>query len=238
MAINRIQSITGSATGTSSLNVLFASAVTAGNLIVAHAAKWALNVVNSNIVSAVDGVNNGNYTAACLSTMASDTNAQAALFYKLNISSGAGASTYRVSLNSGGGLGDKAFCAIEYSGGPFVAGSTGSSNGTSSSPRGPALTASSTPALFVMNATENSTGVFSDTVSIGTWVTTLNPDNTTGQILYMAESTQATLTEQLTASLSLSTRWVANSMVFTGLGGGAAAAPIYLRQRLMMGMGL
>jgi hypothetical protein len=227
MAIDRSQFITASATGTSSLNAVFSSAITVGNLIVVHASKWANNVANSNIASILDNQHTATYTNGCLSTMTSDTQAQCALFYKLSVSSGGAASTYRVSLNSSGGVGDKAFCAVEYSGGPFTVGSTGSSNGTSTSPRGPSLTASSTPALFVMSATENSSAVFRDTVTAGTWVTTLNPNNATGQILFVSESTGSSLTQQLTAGFSnVSTRWVAVSMVFKGLGsgGGGAAA--------------
>ena|ERR1041384_7445762 len=238
MAINRSQFITASATGTSSLNAVFSSAVTVGNLIVVHASKWASNVANSNIASALDNVNNGNYTVGCLSTMVSDTQAQCALFYKLNISSGGAASTFRVSLNSSGGAGDKALCAVEYSGGPFAAGSTGSSNGTSTTPRGPSLTASSSPALFVMSATVNSTAIFRDTVTAGTWITTVNPDNTTGQLLFTAESTGSSLTQQLTAGLSnISTRWLAVSMVFTGAGAGGGGSALFLPPTFtLMGM--
>lgn len=224
MPIDLSQFVTGIATAVSSANVLFSSAVTAGNLIVAHGASFNTGITIANIV---DNKNTGNYTQGSLSTMVSDTAAHLMLAYKLNISSGAGASTYRVSINLSGAGGNVSLGAFEYSGGPFTAGSTASSNGTSSSPRTIAVTASSTPVLIVTSAIVNSTAQFNPSINTGTWRITVDTANV-AQIMAIADSTNSSLTQQPTFGLNTSTRWLANALVFTGQGvaaGGATLQP-------------
>ena len=223
MAIDRDQFITGNVNAASSFNVLLSSAVSSGGLIVAHGAVWTNNLLNTHPGTVTDNVNAGAYSTGCESTMASDTQVISFIHYKLNISSGAGANTYRVSFNSSAASANRSGCVIVYTGGPFVAGSTGSSNGTSSSPRPPLLTQSSNPALFVTNAVHNSTTTFNSAISIGTFVTTVDPTNA-NQILCVAESTNSQSGQQPTFGMNTSTRWGCNMMIFTGLGGGGAAA--------------
>lgn len=225
MAIDQAQFITGSVQAASSMNVVLTGAVTAGNSIVVAFSGWG-NVANHVFGSIVDNVNANAYTVGCLSTLATDTNAQCVTAYKLNISSGAGGSTYRVSANSAGGVADMSVTVSEFSGGPFTVGSTGSSNNAGSSlARGPALTASSTPVLFFANATHTDTNAFKSTINTGVMIALLNPANNTGQILISGYSTNSSLTQQPTFSLSSGTSpWVANDMVFMGLGAGGVTA--------------
>lgn len=228
MAIDRSQFATATAAGVSSLNVLFSSAVAAGSLIVAHVSHFAVSAaVFSNVV---DNVNNGNYTQACYSTLsnASDTQGHAILAYKANLSSGVAAgSTYRVSANFTTANGNISMCAVQYTGGPWTAGSTKSANGTSTGPAPGAFAGSSTPLLFVVNATHNSTAVFNSTINTGSWVATVDPTNA-NQLLVVGESTNSSLTQNPTFSMTASTRWLANSVVFMGLGSGGAVTQTFV----------
>lgn len=238
MAIDLDQFVTGSVTSATSINVVFSSAVSSGSLIAVWHSQWG-SVANHHFASALDNVNAGNYSVGRLSTFAGDTSLQVVIAYKLNISSGAGASTYRVSVNSSGANGDRSLIAGVFTGGPFTAGSSGSSQGQSSTPRGPSLTASSTPPLFLAAASHVSSNAFNNTISPGVFVEQLNPNNATGQILIAGYSTGATLSQQLTFGLSSgASSWVANDIVFMGLGaGGGAATPIYWKGRTLMGVG-
>jgi hypothetical protein len=229
MAIDQSQFITGSAQATSSINVVFSSAVTAGNLIVACWSGWG-NVANHTFSSVSDKTNAGLYTNACVSTLATSTDTQCGIAYKLNISSGGAGSTFRVSLNSLGGNADMSLIVSEFSGGPFAVGSTGSSqNAGSSICQGPALTASSTPCLFVFNGTHASSGgAVRSSVNDGVLIAQLNANNATGQILFAGYSTNSSVTQQPAFFISTGTPgWVANTVVFTGLGTGGGAAALF-----------
>lgn len=224
MAIDLSQFITGTVSNVSSVNVLFSSAVSSGSLMVADLAWFHTGAAAALLSAVVDNVNANNYTVGCNSTMVSDTAASAVLAYKINASSGAGASTYRVSFNMTLAA-NLSVAARQYTGGPFTVGSTASSNGTSSSPRVVAVTASSTPVLIVMNAIINSTAQFNPSVNTGTWRTTIDTGNV-NQIFAIADSTNSSLTQQPTFGLTTSTRWLANALVFTGLGAGSGAATL------------
>jgi hypothetical protein len=233
MAITISQFITGFGVSISSLNVLFSSAVTAGNsIIVSHG-----NFRFATFTSITDPVNTAAYTERIHSTMsnASDTSAHLLIHDKLNISSGRAASTYRISVNYGGNSGIS-ICAMEWSGGPLAFGSTLSANGTSTGPASGNLTASSTPSLFIGGAIVNSTAQFRSTVvGTGNWITTVDTGNT-GQIMDVVSSTSlSSLTQNLTHAMTASTRWLASMVVYTGLGAGGATAQTFVDGFPMMG---
>lgn len=224
MAVNLSQFVSGTFNGVSSGNVLFSSAVSVTSLIVAHVG--AFQVGGATFTSVVDNKNANNYTVGCNSTMsnAADTAAHAIIAYKAGISSGAIASTYRVSANFSG-VSNWSMGALEYTGGAWTVGSTASANGTSSSPASGAITASSTPVLVVMSAIYNSVGtLFNSTINTGAWRVTVDPTNA-NQVLAIADSTNSSLTQNPTFGLTTSTRWLTNAMIFMGLGSGGAAAP-------------
>lgn len=236
MAINLVQSMTAFASNATSLSQVFTGVVSSGNLITVVHGMW--HGANTNTFSTItDNVNNAGFTRRIFSTMsnASDTVVHLGVYDKLNISSGAGASTYRINLAMTG-IASITFCGIEWSGGPFTFGSTGSSNGTSTGPRGPIQTASSTPALFVSGAVVLSTAQFRSTVvGVGTWLTTIDTGNT-AQILNVAYSTHSSLTQQLTHAMTASTRWLAGTVLYLGLGSGGAAATRHPWQLCMGGV--
>lgn len=223
MPINLSQFVTATATAVSSLNVLFSSAVSSGSLIVAHVGSFNAGAVS--FTNVLDNVNANNYTIGCLSTMTSDTVVHAIIAYKAGISSGAAASTYRVSANYSAAMNNFSLAAFEYTGGGWTVGSTKSANGTSSSPSPGAATASSTPVLFVMSAVYNSAGtLFNSTINTGVWRVTVDAGNV-NQVLAIADSTNSSLTQSPTFGLTTSTRWLSNAMIFMGLGGVAATRP-------------
>src|SRR5262249_7664879 len=119
MAIARSQFVTATGASVSSLSAVFSSAVSSGNLILVWGSYFNLGTATFSTVT--DNVNNAGFTARMLSTMsnASDTNVHLLLHEKLNISSGAAASTYRISYNLTAS-GNPTFYAVEYSGGPFT----------------------------------------------------------------------------------------------------------------------
>lgn len=224
MAIDLSQFVTAFAVSVSSLNALFSSAVSSGSLIVASIGQFAN--AGSALSNVVDNVNSGNYTLGIFSSMsnAADTQVHVYVAYKLNISSGvAGASTYRVSVNSSAASESMSICAMQYTGGPFTAGSTLTGQGTSSSPAPGATTASSTPAVWVSAAVHNSTMVINSTINTGKWIATVDPTNS-GQVHVVGCSTNSSLTQNPTFSFATSTRWTAVSIIFTGQGAGGAVA--------------
>lgn len=224
MAVNLSQFVSATFNGASSGNVLFSSAVSSLSLIVAHVG--AFQIGGATFTSVVDNKNANNYTVGCNSTMsnAADTAAHAIIAYKAGISSGAIASTYRVSANFSG-VSNWSMAACEYTGGAWTVGSTKSANGTSSSPSPGSATASSTPVLFVMNAIYNSAGtLFNSTINTGAWRVTVDAANA-NQVLAIADSTNSSLTQAPTFGLTTSTRWLSNAMIFMGLGAGSAVRP-------------
>lgn len=233
--VNLSQFVTATALNVSSLNVVFSSAVSSGNLIVAHVGYFNLGSVG--FTSIVDNVNANNYTIGCNSTMsgAGDTGAHAIIGYKAGISSGkATGSTYRVSVNFAAAL-NCSMAALEYSGGPWTVGSTKSANGTSSSPSPGSMTASSTPVLFVMNAIYNASGtLFNSTINTGAFRVTVDPSNA-NQVICVADSTNSSLTQAPTFGLTTSTRWLSNAMIFMGTGAGGGAAAVIQAWSMSMG---
>lgn len=237
MAIALNQFITGTASNVSSANVLFSSAVSSGNsVIILHA-----YTKNAGAFSTcLDPVNAAGYTQRAFSTMsnAADTNAHALIHDKLNISSGRGASTYRVSFNYTAAC-SPGICAMEWSGGPLVFGSTVSANGTSTGPQAGALTASSTPLLHLSVGIHNSAGsLFNSTVGAGgphVYLTTVDPSNA-NQVCNVIYSLDSSLTQNLMHSMNTSTRWLSAAVVYTGLGSGGGAAVINPWQMGLMGM--
>jgi hypothetical protein len=221
MPVNLSQFVTGTFNSASSGNVLFSSAVSSLSLIVAHIANFFTGV--ATFTNVIDNVNANAYTVGCQSTMASDTIVHGYIAYKAGISSGAAASTYRVSVNFSA-ANNWSMGAVEYTGGAWTVGSTKSANGTSSSPSPGAVTASSTPVLIVMNAMYNSAGtLFNSTINTGAWRVTVDAGNV-NQVLAIADSTNSSLTQSPTFGLTTSTRWLTNAMIFMGLGSGGAAA--------------
>lgn len=236
MAINLSQFITGTASAVSSLNVVFSSAVSSGSLIVAHCGHFRTGGTHG-VTNVLDNVNANNYTISHNSTMsnASDTGAHALIAYKLGASSGAAASTYRVSINLADAGSAISLGAFEYTGGPWQAGSTATANGTSSSPAPGATTGSSTPLLFVASAIYNSAGtLFNSTINTGAWRTTIDAANA-NQVIAIADSTNSSLTQNPTFGLTTSTRWLANSIIFTGAGGGGAVIQTFVDAFPMLG---
>lgn len=228
MAIDRSQFVTAGGAAVSSLSAVFSSAVSSGSLILCLTGIW--KGVGANSLSTVtDNVNTAGFASRVFSTMsnAADTSVQLIIHDKLNISSGRAGSTYRVSVNLGSGQ-NWNFCAMEYTGGPFTFGSTTSANGTSTGPQGAAQTASSTPVLFVSAGLYNGTGTLfnSTVVGTGSWVTTLDPSNSSAQVMNIIQSTDnSSLQQRPTHSLNVSTRWMAGTVLYTGLGAGAVNRP-------------
>ena len=233
MAIDLSQFITGTFNLASSGNVVFSSAVSSGSLIVAHVGYF--NVGTATFSNILDNVNANNYTIGCNSTMsgAGDTAAHAIIGYKTNISSGAIASTYRISANYSANV-NFSMGAAQYTGGPFTAGSTKSANGTSSSPAPGAFAGSSTPLVFVASGVQNSTGTFNSTINTGAWRATVDPTNV-NQVLVFGDSTNSSLTQNPTFGMNTSTRWLVNSMVFMGLGSGGAVTRTFVDAFPMLG---
>lgn len=236
MAFGLSQFVTGTANNVSSVNVLFSSAITAGNSIVLSHAFF--NSGSASFSTVLDPVNTAAYTGRVLSTMTSDTNVHLLFHDKLNISSGRAASTYRISFNYTGGTVTPGVCAMEWSGGPHTFGSTASANGTSTGPQAGALTASSTPVLFVNAATHNSVGtLFNSTVGAGgpqLWMTTVDPSNA-NQVLNMIYSLDSSLQQNPMHSMNTSTRWISGMALYLGLGSGGAAAVVNPWQMGLMG---
>ena len=233
------QFITGTASAVSSLNVLFSSAVSSGQSMTVLTGMFSNPGVLNTVV---DNVNAGAaFTARVNSTMsnASDTQAHLLMHDKLNLSSGAAASTYRVSVNLTNTVNISVYAAT-WDGGPFTFGSTASANGTSSGPQAGSQTASSTPTLFVCGAIHNGSGtLFNSTVGAGgpqTYSTTVNPTNS-NQVLNVIYSTNSSLTQNPMHSMNVSTRWLAAGVVYMGLGsGGGATAVVNPWQMCMTGI--
>src|SRR4051812_33103112 len=98
MAIARSQFVTATAASVSSLSAVFSSAISSANSLVVVSGVFH-TVGQAGVFSTlVDNVNAGGFTSRIFSTMTSDTAAHLLIHDKLNISSGAGASTYRVEL--------------------------------------------------------------------------------------------------------------------------------------------
>jgi hypothetical protein len=226
MAINLVQFITATAGSVSSLSAVFSSAVTAGNSIIMWSGVFkALGGVGFS--TAVDNVNNAGFTGRIFSTMVNASDSRATLFCheKLNISSGAAGSTYRVEVRCNEAANNISLCATEFDGGTYTFGSTTSSNGTSTGPSGAALTASSNPAVRISGAINNSTGQFRSTVvGSGNWIATVDPTNA-NQVLNVIRSTQSSLTQITKHGMTASTRWLAGCVLYTAAAGGAAARP-------------
>lgn len=222
--VDRDQFVTASGTGISSASAVFSSAVSSGSLLIAINAYFNTGALTLSTVT--DNINNAGFVARMLSTMVSDTVAHLVMHDKVTISSGAAASTYRISVNYSGGV-NASLYAVLYKGSTFTFGSTGSSNGTSTGPRGPIQTASSTPVLFVGAAMHNSTAVFGSTVDSGspqaTYITTVDPTNAS-QILNLVQSTGSSLSQQLGHSMTSSTRWLAGCLLYTGQTAAAGSA--------------
>jgi hypothetical protein len=227
MAINRSQFVTATGAAVSSLSMVFANAVSSGNSIVVVAGSFSgagsvdLSTVNDNVITA-------GFTQRVFSTMSdvADTSARLRFYDKLNISSGRGASTYRVNSSVTGNM-NLSFCAIEYSGGPFTFGSTVSANGTSTGPLAGNLTASSTPFVIISGAIVNSTAQFASTALGGaTYITTIDVANA-AQITNIVDSTDnSSFVKNIGHSMTASTRWLAGSVVYVGLGSGGGGAAI------------
>jgi hypothetical protein len=213
MPVDRSQFVTATGNTVSSLSAVFSSAVSSGSLILVVNAYF--RSAGQTFTTVTDNVITAGFVNRINSTMASDTQAGIRVHEKINISSGRGASTYRISVNYNTGTNISLF-AGEFTGGPFTFGSTGSSNGTSTGPRGPVQTASSTPVLFVGAAMHNSTVVFGSTaLSQATYVTTVDPTNA-NQVLNLIQSTGSSLSQQITHSMASSTRWLAGCLLYTG----------------------
>lgn len=229
MPIDLSQFVTGTALNVSSLNTVFSSAVSSGSLISVKIGYFA-GSAGAGFSNVVDNVNANNYTVAINSTMsnASDTKAHIISAYKAGISSGVvGGSTYRVSVNSSALGGQISICAMQFTGGAWLVGSTATGQGTSSSPAPGATTASSSPALWVAGAVHNSTSVFNSTINTGAFVAIVDPTNA-NQVLCVGYSTNSSLTQNPTFGMTSSTRWTAASIIFTGLGSGGAVTQTFV----------
>lgn len=227
MAVALSQFVTATGASVSSVSVVFSSAVGAGNTLVVLSGYFS----NGNTIfsTLVDNLNTAGFVSRVFSTMsnAADTNAHLLIHDKLNISSGGAASTYRVEMRVTGTvtLAGLSFVATEWSGGPFAVGSTISANGTSSGPVAGALTASSTPALFISGGIHNSTTTFASTATGGSlYITTADPTNANQVVNVVYDKANSSLQKNIGHSLATSTRWLAASVVYTGQGAAGAAA--------------
>jgi hypothetical protein len=223
MAITLSQFITGTVANASSLNIVFSSAVSSGNSLVV--AQSYFNSVT--FTSILDPVNNAAFVSRMLSTMVSDTNAHLLFHDKLNLSSGRAASTYRISVNYSAAA-NISLCASEWTGGPHAFGSTISANGTSSGAAAGNVTASSTPAVFISGGIHNTAAaIFASTATgDGTYMTTVDPGNANQVLNVVYDVLNSSLTKNIGHSLTVSTRWLAGSVVYTGLGSGGATAGV------------
>lgn len=225
MGFNLSQFVSVTGGPVSSVSAVFSSAVSTGQHLIAVQAFFNTGAVTFSTIT--DNVNNAGFVARINSTLVGSTADHVRIHDKLNLSSGAAASTYRLSANYSGNVG-VSLCGLIYekSGiGNSSFGSTGSSNGTSTGPRGPSMTASTSPCLFVSGATVSAVNAFVSTASASaTWITTIDNPNA-NQPLNVIHSTNATLTQQPTHSLNASIGWVAGTVVYVGSqdGGGGGA---------------
>jgi hypothetical protein len=227
MGFDRSQFVTVTGASLSSASAVFSSAVSTGSLLAVLQAYFNGGALTFSTVT--DNVNNAGFVLGLLSTNAASTAEHVIHHYKLNLSSGRAASTYRVSINYSGAV-DLSFCALEYTGGGTISfGSTGSSAGNSTGPRGPQLTAGATPFLQLGGATVSAapSGCNSTVVGTGAFVTTVNVANSMGQTLNVIQSTGSSLAQQLTHSISVASNWVAGTVLYTGTvtGGAATGSP-------------
>jgi hypothetical protein len=230
MGFNLSQFVTVTGAALSSISAVFSSAVSTGSLLVAMNSYF--NSGSGVFSTVTDNVNNAGFVRRIFSTLVGSTAIHILHHDKLNLSSGRSASTYRVSVNYSAGV-DLSFCALVYDksgAGNSSFGSTGSSNGTSTGCRGPGLTASTTPFLFLSGASQDASSAFNDTVvGTGSWITTINNQNFAGMPFSIIQSTGSSLAQQLTHSMNQSVAWVAGCVVYVGSqtagGGGAIGSP-------------
>lgn len=236
------QYITGNAAGVSSLNVVLSSAVSSGNSLMCFVGYFRTPGGGSYSTIA-DNVHTNGFTLRGHSTMsnASDTGAHLLLSDRLNISSGAGASTYRVRVEFTGGAASPSMYVGEYGGGPYVFSQVVGANGNSSGPAGGAATstgAAASQALFVSGAIHNSTSQFASTATGGNavYVVTVDPTNS-GQITNIVHDINpSSLQENIGHSMTSSTRWFAGTAVYTGpASSGGAAARLWSPAFTMLG---
>jgi hypothetical protein len=217
VTIVRSQTIASSGRNLSSANVLFANAVSSGDSIIFHVMAWRTGGVS--VTNVQDNWNAGNYTLAIQSTRGGgSTDAGVASFYKVNISTGAGASTYRVSVNFAAQHGGVSLAALDYSGigdystaGGAASGAAGSG---SSSPTAPVVTSTAGSVLFSAACVAKSTGGFRSSMA-GSFVFIQGVDTGAGgQIGAFGEYITSSLDAQAIFRCVSTEAWAINSLAF------------------------
>jgi hypothetical protein len=212
------QGIGATAGGVSSANLLFSSAVAVGDSIIVHLA--ANN--SSGAITVVDNVNANNYTQAVKSTLVTSTNTVMQTFYKLAVSSGAAASTYRVSMNFGASLGYGAWIGA-YTNLATVSSVANSSQGTSTRVQPPSVTSSAASVLFTYIATYDDLNNFASTAVQGGTFRSLQDNANTNQTLIVGDVITSSVTVQPGFSKGAG-GWVCHIAAFVASTSGAAAA--------------
>ena len=97
----RIQVSTGSGGVQSTHSLVFGSAVSSGNsLFACYSYRTGLGISSKAEMTVSDNVNAGNWSSLVEMDLTNGLGEGVSIVYKLNISSGAAASTYRVSFDS------------------------------------------------------------------------------------------------------------------------------------------
>lgn len=225
MAITRVNTANATGANVSSLNALLSSgAVTAGNGIVLHYSGEAFPGGTSPTFDVTDNINTGAYSTAAVSTQSGVGSGGMGIQYRLNISSGAVISTYRVGFAALSQIGFLSLNVYEYSGiGSFD--KAGASSGVSSSPTGPVLSAANANSLWsAVGGTFTASTASMRSTGLPTGMTIIIVDPTSqNQLLGSGELiiSSLSLTAQPTFRLPASTVWVAQTAIFAPAVAGA-----------------
>lgn len=236
-AIVRSQVITATGGSISSLNALFSSAVTAGNTIVVHynAGGFPIGSTSGSSVllfNPIDGVNSGAYSTAVSTQFAiASAPGGCGICYKLAISSGAAASTYRVRFDTFSAVGFASMACFEYSNIASFDKAAASAVSVSSSPTTVSQTATAVGNLFsaVGAIFSGSTQTARSTGLPTTMTVTITDQNNNNQLMISGEALNASsVTVQPIFRTAAASTWCALSAIFidsTTAGGGRGYWP-------------
>lgn len=221
MPLTRVQTISSTGRNLSSLNLLLASAVSSGDSIIAN---LAINRGGGlTLTAVVDNKNDGNYSTAFVSTLASTAH-NSAEYYKLNVSSGAGASTYRVSVNFAAQHTGINYYLTHYTGQALEFSTVALASGNSSNHSPGAITCGGTPVLFHAGTQTPSSAVTWRSTMAGGFVVVDSKGGTGDEASMLGEyiTSSATVTPTFhTDNAKAFTAWATAYAAFTGGGGGA-----------------
>lgn len=241
--IAKSQVITATGGSVSSLNALFSSAVTAGNTIVVHYSAGGFNPLSTAgssvlLFDPIDNVNAGAYSTAISTQGVFTANlGKAGICYKLAISSGAAASTYRVRFDTFSAVGFASMACYEYTNIASFDKAV-STAAVSSSPTTVSQTATAVGNLFsAVGAPFSGSTLTARSTGLPTGMTvTIVDQNNANQLMLSGESINtSSLTVQPTFRIAASTSWMALSAIFIASTGGGATGCGYWPSLCMVG---